>query len=707
MADNDIGVTVSIDGPKEMQDEFRVYKSGSGSYDVLIPKVRELLKRHTSRPIGARVTLTKQTLDVKRIFTHLTEEIGFWEVGFAPVTTANGRDYAIEDDGFDDMLDQFRALAWDFLEASVENRHHGFSNVKDTLEEIHKGFSKAYPCGAGLGLMGVSTAGDVALCHRFAGSEEHTLGSVTEGIDRDLQRDFFDKHHISNKTDCHTCWARPLCAGGCYHEAHTRYGTTTGPNLHYCEWIRGWTDTCLQIYGELATRRNCGALSAGRARSVRLSPRVFLAGASARPTQPCRGLDRQVCGGAEGLAQVGPDLPVGDSVTRHSTCHPDASLHPGWRRDAPTGRRCGRNAAVLMVAIVALMIAPLVPAAPAAEQQSGGNATIFVAAYDNSVHVIDEATLQVVDKIATTTGIPRNLLLSHDRKRLYVLEVQAEIIEVLDIETRRSIDSFTLSEGDLRVRINGLVVHPDQTYALMTVQEYVNRTDRFEVSESKLLQYDLQNHAVMREIPWPDERPRRGAAMIFSPDGSHVYFFSRDILVLETEDFTEVDKWEISQPLEPGLGRFTPPLNASLYEEEGFFTGLFRMTDPVQGRRMMGIARVNLAARDVDFYMLGPNEPVGFSIAPDRTKAYGLYSSGIGKHEFWTFDLVNRGVASKQPFDGRPRMSLAVSSNGEQLYIYNAGNTIDAYDASTYRFIRRLELDADTTSNLLVLPPQD
>ena len=254
LADNQIGVTVSIDGPKEMQDEFRVFKSGSGSYDVIVPKVRELLKRHTSRPIGARVTLTKQTLDVGRIFQHLTEEIGFWEVGFAQVTTAPGRGYAIEDEGFDQMLGQFRELAWDFLEASVDNRHHGFSNVKDTIEEIHKGFSKAYPCGAGLGLMGVSTAGDVALCHRFAGSEEHTLGTVSDGIDRERQIDFFDKHHISNKTDCHTCWARPLCAGGCYHEAHTRYGTTTGPNLHYCEWIRGWTDTCLQIYGELAVR---------------------------------------------------------------------------------------------------------------------------------------------------------------------------------------------------------------------------------------------------------------------------------------------------------------------------------------------------------------------------------------------------------------------------------------------------------------------
>ena len=32
------------------------------------------------------------------------------------------------------------------------------------------------------------------------------------------------------------------------------FGDTAVANLHYCEWIRGWTDTCLQIYGELAVR---------------------------------------------------------------------------------------------------------------------------------------------------------------------------------------------------------------------------------------------------------------------------------------------------------------------------------------------------------------------------------------------------------------------------------------------------------------------
>jgi len=254
LAANQVGVTISFDGPPEVQDKFRVFHNGAGSYDVVVPKIRELLKRHRSRPIGARVTLTSATLDVRRIYRHLTEELGFWEVGFAPVTTAPNRGYAIGEDGFDEMLAQFTALAEDFKDAAIAGRHHGFSNVKETLEEIHKGMSKAYPCGAGLGLMGVATDGDVALCHRFAGSDAHKLGTVADGIDRDAQRVFLERHHLANKTDCASCWARPLCSGGCYHEAHTRYGETTSPNLHYCNCIRGWTDVCLRVYAEIAER---------------------------------------------------------------------------------------------------------------------------------------------------------------------------------------------------------------------------------------------------------------------------------------------------------------------------------------------------------------------------------------------------------------------------------------------------------------------
>ncbi len=254
LSENDVGVTISIDGPEEMNDQFRVLNNGMGSYEMIVPKVKELLKRHTTRPIGARVTLTQQNLDVHRIFQHLTEEIGFKEVGFAPVTTSSCHGYALDENSYDRMLVQFQELAREWLEYAAEDRYHGFSNVRESIEEIHKGFSKAYPCGAGLGLMGVSTDGNVNLCHRFAGSEEHRLGSVTEGVDRTKQEQFLEEHHIAYKPDCHSCWARPLCSGGCYHEAQTRYGTTRAPNLHYCDWIRSWTHTCLEVYGELTER---------------------------------------------------------------------------------------------------------------------------------------------------------------------------------------------------------------------------------------------------------------------------------------------------------------------------------------------------------------------------------------------------------------------------------------------------------------------
>lgn len=254
LADNDIGVTVSIDGPKPVQDGLRVFHNGKGSYDVVLPKIKELIATHHSRPIGARVTLTQKNMNVLEIYRHLTEEIGFRQVGLAPVTTQEHRDYAITPESKTDMLRQFEELANEWLECALRDEHHGFTNVTDTIEEIHKGVSKAYGCGAGLGLMGVATDGEVALCHRFAGSEEHTIGSVQDGIDREKQEQFLVDHHIATKTDCHTCWARPICSGGCYHEAHVQYGSSSKANLHYCTWVRSWTHTCLEIYGALAEK---------------------------------------------------------------------------------------------------------------------------------------------------------------------------------------------------------------------------------------------------------------------------------------------------------------------------------------------------------------------------------------------------------------------------------------------------------------------
>ena len=254
LSENRIGVTVSMDGPKEMHDKLRVFANGRGSYDIIEPRVRALIAGHRTRPICARVTLTSGVTDVASIYRHLKHDLGFHEVGFAPVTTSPKRLYAINERGMDGVLGQFQTLAAEYLEFAVRGELHGFSNVSDTLAELCQGVNKSHPCGAALGLLGVGPSGDIAPCHRFVDSDAHALGHISTGVDREKQADFLRRGHIDSKYDCHTCWARPLCAGGCHHEAYVHYGDTGHPNLHYCDWIRAWTDTCLRIYGTLSVQ---------------------------------------------------------------------------------------------------------------------------------------------------------------------------------------------------------------------------------------------------------------------------------------------------------------------------------------------------------------------------------------------------------------------------------------------------------------------
>jgi uncharacterized protein len=255
LSEHRIGVTVSIDGDRELNDQMRVFHDGRGSYDVIVPKIKMLLQRHRTNSIGARVTLSSGVSHVRRIYEHLTREVGFGAVGFSPATANPDRLYSIGTQKMSSILGGFEELAWEYRDRAVEGRQHGFTNANDTIKELHSGISKAYPCGAGLGLLGVGTAGDINLCHRFVDSPVGQMGHVKQGgIDHAARSQFLETHHLGARFDCHTCWARPVCSGGCYHEAFIHYGNTAAANLHYCDWIRGWNDLCLRIYGEISVR---------------------------------------------------------------------------------------------------------------------------------------------------------------------------------------------------------------------------------------------------------------------------------------------------------------------------------------------------------------------------------------------------------------------------------------------------------------------
>lgn len=353
----------------------------------------------------------------------------------------------------------------------------------------------------------------------------------------------------------------------------------------------------------------------------------------------------------------------------------------------------------------AALLASLLPAAPAAGQrfEPAGSGHMYVGTYANKIFKVSEATLRVVDSIPVSIGIPMGLLLSANRRHMYVTEPRQETVEVVDLESKKSLDTFTLSDDDRRVMIWGFNVDPRERFAVLLIKTYQKKNDRWLVGNPTMVKYDLGRKLVTDTIPWPKGEEREFSQILFSPNGDLMYFFGTDVLIYDTQSLKQVDRWELGRALDEGMGRFNFGFPEDVFEEPGFYTGLFQVSDPVQHRSLMGVARVDLVKRQTDVFTLGPSEPMRFALAPGKQRAYGLRSS-IGNYEFWSFDLANRRVIGKTQFKGRPRMGLAVSSNGRYLYIHTAGPTIDLYDADTFTLVRTVDLGADMTDFVLIPP---
>ena len=245
---HNVGIAVSMDGPAAYHDRNRITVGGKGTYATVAKKVDMLLSRYTARPVGARVTLTRGITDIHTIWDHLFNQLGFAEVGFAPVTSGDIASYNLTSDELVQVFDNMKKLGQVYLEAALEDRSIGFSNLHQLLTDIHEGTKKALPCGAGVGMVAVDHEGDVNLCHRFTGSELPRFGDVEHGLDKAGLNDFLNQRIAQRENGCNTCRIRNLCAGGCYHESYARYGDPVKPTFHYCDLMRDWVDFGISVY---------------------------------------------------------------------------------------------------------------------------------------------------------------------------------------------------------------------------------------------------------------------------------------------------------------------------------------------------------------------------------------------------------------------------------------------------------------------------
>lgn len=247
--DRNLGLQISFDGPANIQDAQRPFKTGRGSYRACLPLIRRLLE--ICPETSCRATLM-DGVDPGPVRDGL-RQVGFREGFISPASPClinsdqSARPTPRDFSGLTDLM----AVEADQLVDRIKTRRtdeikgrFGFSLLPGFVGSFLTNRKKIFYCGAGRGMAGVSVNGDIYLCHRFVGLDDYKLGNVFAGP---LDRDKFLLSQLRQSPACADCFARFACGGGCKHDNLGRTGDAFRPNEEMCGLIRRMTELAASV----------------------------------------------------------------------------------------------------------------------------------------------------------------------------------------------------------------------------------------------------------------------------------------------------------------------------------------------------------------------------------------------------------------------------------------------------------------------------
>ena len=230
-------VVLSLDGRQEIHDTFRVNYEGKGSYNTVVPKFQEFVKRRNNKDYYIRGTFTHNNMDFTNDIFHMAD-LGFTELSMEPVVCPPDDPYALTENDLSKLFEQYEILACEMIKRKKQGNGFTFYHYMLDLKNGPCIYKRISGCGSGTEYMAVTPWGDLYPCHQFVGDEKYKLGDIYSGITNKELQDKFRECNAYSREDCKNCWAKLYCAGGCAANSYHATGDITGIYKYGCELFK-------------------------------------------------------------------------------------------------------------------------------------------------------------------------------------------------------------------------------------------------------------------------------------------------------------------------------------------------------------------------------------------------------------------------------------------------------------------------------------
>ncbi|QSZ26727.1 thioether cross-link-forming SCIFF peptide maturase [Aceticella autotrophica] len=232
--ENFTNVVLSLDGRKEINDQMRIKIDKSGSYDIIVPKIKKFADSRGNKEYYVRGTFTAKNLDFTNDVLHIAD-LSIREVSVEPVVEKENTDYALREEHLDKILKEYDKLAEEYVKRIDEGNPFSFYHFKINLDNGPCIRKRLQGCGAGFEYVAVTPNEEIYPCHQFVGNEEYKLGTLDQGIVNDGIRQLFMGSDIYKREECTDCWVRFFCSGGCFANNYNMNGDINKPYKLSCE----------------------------------------------------------------------------------------------------------------------------------------------------------------------------------------------------------------------------------------------------------------------------------------------------------------------------------------------------------------------------------------------------------------------------------------------------------------------------------------